>query len=94
MFAAGLSFFLKDAIVAIIILIRQESVSFLGVPISKYIAIDNAEVAFRSIRLTPADKSIDLVLYTPGGLVLAVFPIAHALKTIRAESRRLLPIMR
>jgi ClpP class serine protease len=50
---------------------RQETVSLLGIPISKYIDIDDAEAALRAIRLTPADKGIDLIRHTPGGLVLA-----------------------
>jgi len=33
----------------------------------------------RAIRLTPPDQPIDLILHTPGGLVLAAEQIAHAL---------------
>ena len=59
---------------------RQESVSFLGIPVSKYIDIDDAEAALRAIRMTPADRPIDIILHTPGGLVLAASQIAYALK--------------
>jgi ClpP class serine protease len=58
---------------------RQESISFLGLPISRYINIEDSEQVLRAIRLTPDDMPIDMVLHTPGGLVLASEQIAHAL---------------
>ena len=57
---------------------REETISLFGIPVSKYLDIDDAEVALRAIRLTPDDKGIDLILHTPGGLVLAASQIAHA----------------
>lgn len=59
---------------------REETVSLFGVPVSKYIDIDDAEAILRAIRLTPADKGIDLIVHTPGGLVLAASQIAHAIQ--------------
>jgi len=59
---------------------REESVSLLGIPVTKYIDIDDAEAVLRAIRLTPADKPIDIILHTPGGLVLAASQIAHAVQ--------------
>ncbi|HOA99609.1 MAG TPA: hypothetical protein PKN31_06500, partial [Candidatus Atribacteria bacterium] len=50
---------------------RQESVSFLGLPIARYINIEDSEKILRAIHLTPEDMPIDLILHTPGGLVLA-----------------------
>lgn len=58
---------------------RQESVALLGIPIARYIDIDDSEQVLRAIKLTPPDYPIDLVLHTPGGLVLAAEQIAHAL---------------
>ncbi|MBE3577738.1 MAG: hypothetical protein IMX00_08610 [Limnochordales bacterium] len=58
---------------------RQESLALLGIPISRYIDIDDSEQILRAIKLTPPDMPIDLVLHTPGGLVLAAEQIAHAL---------------
>ena len=63
----------------ILLIHRQESISFLGVPISRYITIEDSEKILRAIRLTPADVPIDLILHTPGGLVLATEQIARAL---------------
>lgn len=58
---------------------RQETMSFLGFPVTRYIDIEDSEQVLRAIRLTPDDMPIDLILHTPGGLVLAAEQIAHAL---------------
>jgi len=58
---------------------RQESASFLGVPVAGSISIDDSEAVLRAIRLTPPEQSIDIILHTPGGLVLAAEQIAKAL---------------
>lgn len=59
---------------------RQETMSILGIPIRRYIDIEDSEQVLRAIRMTPEDMPIDLVLHTPGGLVLASEQIASALK--------------
>jgi ClpP class serine protease len=58
---------------------RQDRVSFLGIPVASYISIDDSEAILRAIRLTPADRPIDFILHTPGGLVLASEQIGNAL---------------
>jgi ClpP class serine protease len=58
---------------------RQEKITLLGVPISGYIDIDDSEALLRAVRLTPNDVPIDLIIHTPGGLVLAAEQIAQAL---------------
>jgi ClpP class serine protease len=58
---------------------RQEAVSFLGIPLARYIDIDDAEAVLRPIRLTPDEMPIDFIVHTPGGLVLAAEQIASAL---------------
>lgn len=69
----------------ILLIHRQESVSLLGIPISKFINIEDSEQILRAIRLTPSNVPIDLILHTPGGLVLATEQIARAL--IRHEAK-------
>ena len=64
---------------------RQESISFLGIPISRYINVEDSEQILRAIRLTPDNMPIDLVLHTPGGLVLASEQIARALQQHKAK---------
>ncbi len=59
---------------------RQETMSFLGFPVSRYIDIEDSEYILRAIRMTPPDMPIDIILHTPGGLVLASEQIACALK--------------
>jgi ClpP class serine protease len=68
----------KSRVVAMIH--RQETMSLLGFPIRRYIDIEDSEQLLRAIRLTPPEMPIDLVLHTPGGLVLASEQIAEALK--------------
>src|ERR671922_185825 len=58
---------------------RQETLSLFGVPVTSSIGIEDSEAVLRAIRLTPPDQPIDLVLHTPGGLVLAAEQIGHAL---------------
>jgi ClpP class serine protease len=58
---------------------RQETVSLLGIPLARYIDIDDAQSILRAIRETPDERPIEIVLHTPGGLVLAATQIASAL---------------
>jgi ClpP class serine protease len=58
---------------------RQDTMSLFGVPVASSIGIEDSEAILRAIRQTPADQPIDLVLHTPGGLVLAAEQIALAL---------------
>lgn len=69
----------------ILLIHRQESLSFLGIPISRYITIEDSEQVLRAIRFTPPDTPIDLILHTPGGLVLATEQIARALIRHKAK---------
>ena len=64
---------------------RQETLSFLGFPVVRYIDINDSEEVLRAIKLTDPDTPIDLIIHTPGGLVLAAGQIAHALRRHRAK---------
>jgi len=64
---------------------RQEILSFLGIAFSRYIDIEDSEQVLRAIRMTPDDMPIDIILHTPGGLVLAADQIAHALIRHKAK---------
>ncbi len=59
---------------------RQEGFGLFGMAFGRYIDIDDSEQLLRAIRLTPPEMPIDLLLHTPGGLVLASDQIAYALK--------------
>ncbi|HET9000347.1 MAG TPA: hypothetical protein VFP86_11930 [bacterium] len=59
---------------------REETMSLLGFPIVRYIDIQDSEEVLRAIRLTPPEMPIDVILHTPGGLVLAAEQIARALR--------------
>ncbi len=70
---------------------RQETISFFGLPISRFINIDDSEAVLSAIRSTPDDVPIDLIIHTPGGLVLAAEQIAKALKRHKAPTRVIIP---
>ena len=57
---------------------RQETMSLLGFPVFRYIDINDSEEVLRAIHLTDPEIPLDLVLHTPGGLVLAATQIARA----------------
>jgi ClpP class serine protease len=58
---------------------RQESFSLFGLPFARYLDIEDSEEILRAIELTNPNKPIDLILHTPGGLVLASEQIARGL---------------
>ena len=64
---------------------RQERIGFLGIPLFRYININDSEEVLRAIRLTPPDMPIDLVVHTPGGLILSSEQIAMALRRHRGK---------
>lgn len=70
---------------------RQETMSFLGFPVMRYIDIDDSEHVLRAIRMTPEDMPLDIILHTPGGLVLAAEQIALALKKHKAKVTVIVP---
>jgi ClpP class serine protease len=69
----------KRGATVITLIHRQETVSFLGIPLMRHIDIDDAESVLRAIRETPSGRPIEIILHTPGGLVLAARQIASAL---------------
>src|SRR3954467_14626615 len=64
---------------AITMIHRREGFAFLGIPFGGYIDIDDSEAVVRAIEMTAEKMPIDMVLHTPGGLVLAAEQIAGAL---------------
>lgn len=64
----------------ILLVHRQETMSFLGFPVVRYIDINDDEEVLRALDLTDPDMPLDLVLHTPGGLVLAAVQIARAIR--------------
>src|SRR5258706_277137 len=84
--AAALGQFERERSSRVIAMIhRQEGASLLGVPVAGSISIDDSEAVLRAIRLTPAEQPLDIILHTPGGLVLAAEQIAKALVERKGE---------
>uniref|UniRef100_A0A7V4G6J5 Uncharacterized protein n=1 Tax=Desulfobacca acetoxidans TaxID=60893 RepID=A0A7V4G6J5_9BACT len=63
----------------IIMVHRQETMALLGFPVFRYIDINDSEEVIRAIHLTDPEIPLDLILHTPGGLVLASLQIARAI---------------
>ncbi len=75
----------------ILLIHRQETMSLLGFPVVRFIDIEDSEAVIRALRLTTPDTPIDLVLHTPGGLVLAALQIAQAIKAHRGKVTVIVP---
>ncbi|RMD49824.1 MAG: hypothetical protein D6832_00980 [Alphaproteobacteria bacterium] len=58
---------------------RQETMRLLGFPLVRYIDVNDSEEVLRAIHTTDPEQPIDVILHTPGGLVLAALQIARAL---------------
>jgi ClpP class serine protease len=75
----------------IVLIHRQESLALFGVPLFRFISVEDSEEVLRAIRMTPPDMPIDIVLHTPGGLVLASQQIACALCDHKAKVTAFVP---
>src|SRR5207248_3425478 len=64
----------------ILLVHRQETMSLLGFPLMRYIDINDSEDVIRACVMTDPEVPLDLVLHTPGGLVLAATQIAPAIR--------------
>jgi ClpP class serine protease len=69
----------------ILLVHRQETMRLLGFPIMRYIDMNDSEEVLRAIRLTDEEVPLDLVLHTPGGLVLAATQIARAVRDRKSK---------
>jgi len=71
---------------------RQEKRNLFGVNVSRMIDLEDAQSIISAIKATPDDTPIDLVLHTPGGLVLAAMQIARAVEAHPAKVTVFVPI--
>src|SRR3546814_13332258 len=72
---------------------RHETMRLLGFPLVRYIDIDDAEDVIRAIRDTDPETPIDIILHTPGGLVIASLQIASALSQHRGKVTAIVPTL-
>jgi len=69
----------------ILLVHRQETMQILGFPLIRYIDVEDSEAIIDAVNSTDPDVPIDLVLHTPGGLVLASYQIARAINRRRGK---------
>jgi len=75
----------------ILLVHRQETMRLLGFPVMRYIDVNDSEDVLRAIQMTDPDVPLDIVLHTPGGLVLAALQIARAIRGHKGKVTVLVP---
>jgi len=71
---------------------RQEKRSLFGFNVSRHIDLEDAQTIIAAIKETPPERPIDIVLHTPGGLVLAAMQIARAVEAHPAKVTVYVPV--
>jgi ClpP class serine protease len=71
---------------------RQEKRSLFGFAVSRHIDLEDAQTVTAAIKETPDDIPIDLIIHTPGGLVLAAMQIARAVEAHKAKVTAYVPV--
>lgn len=79
----------KSRLIAIVH--RQEPMGLLGIAQLRYIDLNDSEDVLRAIATTPKDKPLELILHTPGGLILPALQIARAVKAHPARKTVFVP---
>lgn len=69
----------------ILLVHRQETMRLLGFPLMRYIDVHDSEEVLRAIHMTDEDVPLDIILQTPGGLVLAALQIARAIQSHKGK---------
>lgn len=71
---------------------RQEKRSLFGMNVARHIDLEDAQSIIAAIKETPDDMPIDLILHTPGGIVLAAMQIARAIEAHPAKVTVYVPV--
>src|SRR6516164_4758587 len=71
---------------------RQEKRSLFGFAVSRHIDLEGAQTIIAAIKETPDDTPIDLIIHTPGGIVLAAMQIARAVEAHPAKVTAYVPV--
>src|SRR3981189_3123480 len=75
----------------ILLIHRLVTMRFLGFPVLRYIDVNDSEEVLRAIHLTDPAVPLDMVLHTPGGLVLASLQIARAIHMHKGKVTAFVP---
>jgi len=71
---------------------RQERRSLFGFAVSRHIDLEDAQTVIAAIKDTPENTPIDLIIHTPGGIVLAAMQIARAVEAHPAKVTAYVPV--
>jgi len=72
---------------------RQEKKSLFGFSVARHIDMEDAQTIIAAIKETPDDLPLDLIIHTPGGLVLAAMQIARAIEAHTAKVTVYVPVL-
>ncbi len=75
----------------IVLIHRQETISFFGIPLFRFLNMEDSEEILRALYMTDSRMNVDIVLHTPGGLVLAAVQIARAIKRRQGKTTAIIP---
>ena len=75
----------------ILLVHRQETMSLLGFPLMRFIDVNDSEEVLRAVQITGDDVPLDIILHTPGGLVLASLQIARAIQAHKGKTTVFVP---
>ena len=75
----------------IVLIHRQETISFFGIPLFRFLNMEDSEEILRALYMTDPRMNVDIVLHTPGGLVLAAVQIARAIKRRKGKTTAIVP---
>src|SRR3982074_254566 len=70
---------------------RQETMSLLGFPFFRYIDVNDSEEVIRAIHMTDPEMPLDLILHTPGALVVPAAQIARAVRDHKGKVTAFIP---
>ncbi|MGI9523383.1 MAG: SDH family Clp fold serine proteinase [Hyphomicrobiaceae bacterium] len=71
---------------------RQEKRSLFGLNVARHIDLEDAQTIIAAIKETPDEVPIDLIVHTPGGLVLAAMQIARAVESHPSKVSVFVPV--
>ncbi|MHA1164432.1 MAG: SDH family Clp fold serine proteinase [Alphaproteobacteria bacterium] len=71
---------------------RQEKKSLFGFSVARHIDMEDAQTIIAAIKETPDDLPLNLIIHTPGGLVIAAMQIARAIEAHPAKVTVYVPV--
>ncbi len=75
----------------VISLVQKQGTSLFDIFKLPFITLDDSQKFLDTLRDIPDDKPVELILHTPGGMVIAAEQIARAIKNRKGKTRAFIP---